>query len=96
MHKKTNLTSFALLSLHLCTALVFVLFSGSIANAAIKYWIGAGAGNFNNNTRWSLSSGGPNNTTAPGAADLATFNGSGLGDDTITAELVQHCFCKFN
>ena len=86
MHKKTNLTSFALLSLHLCTALVFVLFSGSIANAAIKYWIGAGAGNFNNNTRWSLSSGGPNNTTAPGAADLATFNGSGLGDDTITAD----------
>jgi outer membrane lipoprotein SlyB len=35
MHKKRNLTSFALMAMLFCTELVFVLFSSSIANAAI-------------------------------------------------------------
>ncbi|MBI2889592.1 MAG: hypothetical protein HYY13_02295 [Nitrospirae bacterium] len=50
-----------------------------------KYWIGAGAGTFGDNTRWSLSSGGANNTTAPGTDDTATFDGGGTGNCTLAA-----------
>ena len=69
-------------------AATFILALGCIseAEAVVKYWIGGTAGNFNDNTRWSTISGGANNTTAPGSADLATFNGSGLGSCTITAD----------
>lgn len=35
MHKKWNLTSCAMIALIICTALVFMHFPGSIANAAI-------------------------------------------------------------
>ena len=55
------------------------------SEAATKYWIGGTAGNFNDGTRWSTASGGANNTTAPGAADLATFDGNGLGNCAMTA-----------
>ena len=43
------------------------------AHAATKYWIGA-SGNFGDNTRWSTTSGGTNDTTKPGASDIATFD----------------------
>ena len=57
------------------------------AQAATKYWIGGTAGDFNDNSRWSTTSGGANDTTAPGSTDVATFDGSGLGSATITTNL---------
>jgi fibronectin-binding autotransporter adhesin len=66
---------------------MFLLMLSTSASAINKFWIGAGAGNFNDGTRWSTTSGGANNTTAPGAADEARFDGGGLGDCTITASI---------
>jgi len=54
---------------------------------ATKYWIGSGAGNFNDNTRWSTTSGGSNDTTAATTGDDATFNGGGTGNCTLTADV---------
>ena len=54
------------------------------ARAAVKYWIGA-AGNVSDNTRWSTTSGGANNATAPGSADVATFDGGGTNNCTLDA-----------
>jgi len=42
-----------------------------------KYWISGAAGNLSDDTKWSLSSNGPNDTTAPGASDVAVFDGAG-------------------
>lgn len=56
----------------------------SEAYAANKYWIGAASGNFNDTLRWSLSSGGGNDTTPPDSGDVAIFDGAGVGDVAIT------------
>jgi hypothetical protein len=59
--------------------------SGGNANWVIpssgttKYWIGSNYGNFTNDANWSTTSGGSNDTTAPGANDIAVFDG---GSDT--------------
>ena len=45
--------------------------------AVDKYWTGALNNNWNANGNWSLSSGGPANTTFPVAADIAFFDGNG-------------------
>jgi hypothetical protein len=47
------------------------------AEAATKYWIGSAGGSFSDNANWSTTSGGSNNTTAPGTSDIATFDGGG-------------------
>lgn len=54
-----------------------------------KFWIG-GTGTWDNtgDTHWSLSSGGPNNTTHPVSTDTATLDGaSGGGTVTVNADL---------
>ena len=64
-------------------AVFFLLLHG--VEASNKFWIAASSGNFNVDANWSLSSGGPPNTTAPGAGDVVFFDGNGLGNCTITA-----------
>ncbi|MEA2715655.1 MAG: hypothetical protein QOG91_683, partial [Candidatus Parcubacteria bacterium] len=54
--------------------LAAISFLPHAAHAAVKFWIGPGGGSFSNNLYWSTSSGGANNTTAPGAGDIATFD----------------------
>jgi len=50
-----------------------------------KYRIGGGTANFTDNTKWSLSSGGANNTTAPTSADDAFLDAnSGAGTITVS------------
>jgi hypothetical protein len=57
---------------------------------AVKYWIGgATTSNWNDNTKWSLSSGGPNNTTAAVTGDDAYFDAaSGSGVVVVTPSTV--------
>jgi hypothetical protein len=50
---------------------------------ASKHWIGSTTGNFSDNTRWSLTSGGPNNTTHPVAGDDIYFDSGGTGECDI-------------
>ena len=80
--KKTSLTVISLVSI----AVFFLLLHG--VEASNKFWIAASPGNFNNDANWSLSSGGPPNTTAPGAGDVAFFDGNGLGSCTIAANAI--------
>ncbi|MBF0491558.1 MAG: FG-GAP repeat protein [Deltaproteobacteria bacterium] len=54
---------------------VLFLFAPNLAQAATKYWIGNGD-SFSDDTKWSTSSGGTNDTTAPGLLDDATFDGN--------------------
>lgn len=52
-----------------------------------KFWVG-GTGNWSDNTHWSQTSGGANNTTAAGSSDAATLDGSsGGGTVTIDTDL---------
>ncbi|HZM86097.1 MAG TPA: hypothetical protein VFF31_06025, partial [Blastocatellia bacterium] len=77
--KKLSLTIIPLVSI----AVFFLLLHR--VEASNKFWIAASSGNFNVDANWSLSSGGPPNTTAPGAGDVVFFDGNGLGNCTITA-----------
>jgi len=62
----------------------FVMFgTPSAAEAATKYWIGSSGGNFSSNSNWSTTSGGSNDTTAPGSSDIATFNGANTNNATL-------------
>lgn len=57
-----------------------------------KFWI-TGTGNWSDNTHWSTSTGGANNTTAAGSSDTATFDGaSGGGTVTIDGDLTLQAF----
>jgi hypothetical protein len=54
---------------------------------ATRYWIGSGAGYFGDDTRWSSTSGGANDTAAPsGSNQTAIFDGNGLGDCLVRAD----------
>ncbi len=53
---------------------------------APRYFIGADGSLFGDNTKWSLSSGGPNNTTAPGNNDWGIFDGNS-GNCTVAASV---------
>jgi hypothetical protein len=54
--------------------------------SANRYWISSGGtANFNNPSNWSITSGGTGGASAPGASDIAIFNGSGVGPCTINA-----------
>lgn len=76
--------SFVLLLLAVTSVVIFLTPRTEAAN---KFWIASVPGNFNDDANWSLTSGGPPNTTAPGATDIATFDGNGLGNCTFTADV---------
>ena len=78
---------FSLVLAPLIFVTVFLLMSHKV-EATNKFWIAAGPGNFNDDANWSLSSGGPNNTTAPGAGDVPFFDAGGLGNCTIAANAI--------
>jgi hypothetical protein len=62
-----------------------LLCSATPAFAATKYWIGSPGGSFTSNSNWSTTSGGGNDTTAPGSSDIATFDGGGNTNATISS-----------
>ncbi|MBI2495893.1 MAG: GIY-YIG nuclease family protein [Candidatus Omnitrophica bacterium] len=66
--------------------LAFTALTGQ-AEAAVKYWVGGTAGNFSDANRWATASGGTTYTTTPGSSDVATFDGGGTADCTITADV---------
>ncbi len=68
------------------------LLSFQHAEAANKFWIAASPGSFNVDANWSLSSGGPANTTAPGASDTINFDGGGIGNCAITSTVTVQAF----
>jgi hypothetical protein len=55
--------------------------------AADRFWVGlsGAANNWNNTANWSTTSGGTGGASVPGSADIAIFDGSGLGNCTINA-----------
>jgi formylmethanofuran dehydrogenase subunit C len=57
----------------------------SSVQAAPRYWIAAGAGNWNDPANWSVFSGGSGGASVPGSGDFVTFDGNGLGNCTINA-----------
>ncbi len=59
-------------------------FSGS-AEAAARYWVAAAADNWNATANWSTVSAGAGGSSVPGSADIAYFDGGGLGNCTINA-----------
>lgn len=56
---------------------------------ATKYWIGSSGGLASSDSNWSTSSGGANDTTAPVAGDIATFDGN--GNTNCTWDLDVNC-----
>ena len=59
-----------------------------MAGGTNKYWISGASANFSDDTKWSLASGGGNNTTHPTGTDVANFvTGSGNGDCTVAANV---------
>lgn len=50
---------------------------------AQRFWVAAGASNWNNTANWSTTSGGPGGASVPGAGDAVTFNALGLGNCTL-------------
>lgn len=48
-----------------------------------RFWVAAGASNWNNTANWSTSSGGPGGASVPGPSDAVTFNANGLGNCTL-------------
>jgi hypothetical protein len=48
-----------------------------------RFWVAAGASNWNNTANWSTTSGGAGGASVPGPADAVTFNASGLGNCTL-------------
>ncbi|MEO9532229.1 MAG: T9SS type A sorting domain-containing protein [Crocinitomicaceae bacterium] len=69
---------------------VFALTFTIISHSADRYWIAAGASNWNNTANWSTTSGGAGGASVPGAADVAIFNANGNGNcnlDIPTATL---------
>ncbi|MBX2914606.1 MAG: hypothetical protein KF856_04945 [Cyclobacteriaceae bacterium] len=48
-----------------------------------RFWVAAGASNWNNPANWSTTSGGPGGASVPGPSDVVTFNANGLGNCTL-------------
>src|ERR1700730_10859118 len=53
------------------------------SSAANRFWVAAGASNWNNTANWSNVSGGAGGFSVPLPVDLVTFNNLGLGNCTI-------------
>src|SRR3989338_1780008 len=68
------------------SGLLFFVFTQG-ADATIKYWIGPNGGSFADNANWSLSSGGANDTTAPGSGDVATFTSADTDSVAIDSSI---------
>jgi len=58
------------------------------AEAAARYWIAGSAANWNDTANWSTASAGAGGSSVPGSADIAYFDGGGLGGESAT-ETVQ-------
>ena len=56
------------------------------AHGANRYWLGVTT-SFNNTSNWSTSSGGASGASIPGSADIAIFDGAGLGNCTFDANV---------
>src|SRR5450631_1040732 len=57
------------------------------AAPATRYWIGANSGYFDDDTRWSSTSGGANDATAPnGPLQTSVFDGNGSGDCVLRGD----------
>ena len=79
--KRHRITHRSFRNLSIALALVagvaaFFLLSHRV-EATNKFWIAGSPGNFSTDANWSLTSGGPPNTTAPGASDVAFFERHG-------------------
>lgn len=77
----------ALFASHLVLGVFLLLALPASASAATKYWIGPEDGSFANNAHWSTTSGGANDTTAPGTSDIATFDGGDTDNVTIDSNI---------
>ena len=60
--------------------LIAVCILSTYAAGQNRYWVAAGAGNWNNTANWSTTNGGASGASVPGAANTAIFNGNGLGN----------------
>jgi hypothetical protein len=68
-------------------AISFLLIFAGNSTAASRFWIAAGAANWNNTANWSTTSGGAGGSTVPGSSDVAFFDALGAGNCTITANV---------
>lgn len=66
---------------------VFLVLFVLDVSAAKRYWISSGAAKWNNTANWSATSGGSGGASVPGSSDTAYFNGSGIGNDTLDANV---------
>ncbi len=55
--------------------------------SANRFWVGSGAGNWNNISNWSSTSGGIAGSTVPGILDIAIFDGGNITNCTINANI---------
>jgi len=62
---------------------VFILLLISQISVGQRFWVAAGASNWNNTSNWSTTSGGAGGASVPGPSDAVTFNANGLGNCTL-------------
>jgi hypothetical protein len=62
------------------------------AHAANRFWIAAGASNWNNAANWSAVSGGAGGAGVPAWLDHVNFDNNGLGNCTIDAAVSDTSF----
>lgn len=68
--------------------LLFLLCASLASFSATRYWIGNGTStSWNNTANWSAASGGSGGASVPGSADVALFDGNGIGDCSLDATL---------
>jgi hypothetical protein len=70
-------------------AILALLLVGSLGGiqAADRFWVASGPGDFSNSASWSATSGGTGGATVPGASDRARFNSLRLGDCTLSTPI---------
>ncbi len=57
------------------------------SQGASRYWVSSGSSNWNNTANWSATSGGAGGQSVPGSADAVYFNGSGVGNCALDANV---------
>jgi hypothetical protein len=70
-----------------CFWLLLLLSFANMGVAAPRFWVSAAASNWNNMANWSATSGGAGGVAVPVGADVVTFDGNGLGNCTINANV---------
>ncbi|HTA62777.1 MAG TPA: hypothetical protein VK835_09990 [Bacteroidia bacterium] len=69
---------------------LFLLFFVSLCNAASRYWVTGGTGNYASTTNWSTSSGGSSGASVPTSTDDALWDGnSGSGTVSISTSVAS-------